>query len=127
MQKLTMFAVYILFCAGVCFAQFGDTSSSPSSQSTQSQGISIDCSDPSQAGSAECSGVQSQQSQRSNVGGGAYPSQGTPQLRTLPGFDTGLTPRITPLNPSEIQQRRRLLLRPETEFEQMVADSVGRP
>jgi len=85
----------------------------------------VDCSDPLQAGSVECSG----QSQRSNVQmqGGAYPSQGTPQLRTTPGAEIGLTPQITPLNPSEIEQRQSAPPRPQTEFEQMVADSAGRP
>lgn len=58
--------------------------------------------------------------------GSGYPSLGTPQLRSTPGADTGLYPRITPLNPSEIQRRKLAPPKPETEFEQMVADSVGR-
>ncbi|MGC2474116.1 MAG: SLBB domain-containing protein [Candidatus Sulfotelmatobacter sp.] len=125
MQKLPVFVLCVLFLSTVSFSQSYDNV--PSSQSSQSLGIAIDCSDPSQAGSVECSGAQSQQNQRTNVEGGSYPSQGTPQLRTVPGLDTGLNPQVTPLNPSEIQQRKQLLLRPETEFEQMVADTVGRP
>jgi protein involved in polysaccharide export with SLBB domain len=47
-------------------------------------------------------------------------------LRTPPGLNPGQNQRTNPLNPSEIQ-RPKLPPRPETEFEQMVADSAGRP
>ena len=123
MQKLPVFGVCVLFLSTVGFSQSYDNV--PSSQGTQSQGITVDCSDPSQAGSVECSGGA--QGQRPSSQSGDYSTERTPELRATPGFDTGLNPRITPLNPSEIQQRKRLLLRPETEFEQMVADTVGRP
>src|SRR5580658_1911655 len=120
MQKLQLFALCILLSAGVCFSQsIGDTSS----QDTQSQGQTVDCSDPTQAGSAACSGTQAQ---RPNSQGREYPSERTPQLRTPPGLNPGQNQRTNPLNPSEIQ-RPKLPPRPETEFEQMVADSAGRP
>jgi protein involved in polysaccharide export with SLBB domain len=120
MQKLRLFALCFLLSAGVCFSQsIGDTSS----QDTQSQGQTVDCSDPTQAGSTACSGGQSQ---RPSSQGRDYPSERTPQLRTPPGLNPGQNQRTNPLNPSEIQ-RPKLPPRPETEFEQMVADSAGRP
>jgi protein involved in polysaccharide export with SLBB domain len=120
MQKLRLFALCILLTSGVCFSQsIGDTSS----QDTQSQGQTVDCSDPTQAGSTACSGGQSQ---RPSSQGRDYPSERTPQLRTPPGLNPGQNQRTNPLNPSEIQ-RPKLPPRPETEFEQMVADSAGRP
>jgi protein involved in polysaccharide export with SLBB domain len=119
MQKLPVFALCVVLSTGVCFSQtYGD-----SSQGTQSQGVQVDCSDPMQADSPVCSGAQAP---RVSLQGGESSIQRTPQLRTSPGFDTGLNPRLTPLNPSEIQRRKLLPPRPETEFEQMVADSAGR-
>jgi protein involved in polysaccharide export with SLBB domain len=119
MQKLRLFASFILLSAGVCFSQsIGDSSS----QDTQSQGQSVDCSDPTQAGSTACSGGQGQ---RPSSQGGQYPTERTPQLRTPPGLNTGQNQRTNPLNPSEIQHPK-VPPRPETEFEQMVADSAGR-
>jgi protein involved in polysaccharide export with SLBB domain len=46
-------------------------------------------------------------------------------LRTPQGLNTGQNQRTNPLNPSEIQ-RPKVPPKPETEFEQMVADSAGR-
>lgn len=119
MQKLRLFTLCIFLSAGVCFSQsVGDTSS----QDTQSQGQTADCSDPTQAGSTACSGTQGQ---RPSSQGREYPSERTPQLRTPPGLNTGQNQRTNPLNPSEIQ-RPKVPPKPETEFEQMVADSAGR-
>ncbi len=51
----------------------------------------------------------------------------TPTLINAGGFNTDqYTPSKPPLNPSQIWQPQGPT-RPETEFEQMVADSVGRP
>ena len=51
----------------------------------------------------------------------------TPTLNTPYGFTPDqYTPTRPPLNPSQIW-RPQMPTRPETEFEQMVADSVGRP
>jgi protein involved in polysaccharide export with SLBB domain len=119
MQKLRLFTLFILVTTGVCFSQsIGDSSS----QDTQSQGQTVDCSDPTQAGSTACSGAQGQ---RPNSQGRDFPSERTPQLRTPPGLNPGQNQRTNPLNPSEIQ-RPKVPPRPETEFEQMVADSAGR-
>ena len=81
----------------------------------------MDCSDPSQAGSAACNPAQTQ-----TQGGGNLPSsERVPQLKTP--YNQGQTvPRTTPLNPSQMRQPKPLPW-PETEFEQMVADSAGRP
>jgi len=120
MQKLKVLVLCVFFTTAVCFAQsMGGTSS----QNQQSQGTTIDCSDPLQADSVECTGGQGDQS---GAQGSASPSDRIPQLKTTPGVDTGLNPRLTPLNPSQIQRQKQLPPRPETEFEQMVADSVGR-
>jgi protein involved in polysaccharide export with SLBB domain len=123
MQKTRLLALLIVLSVGVCFSQSPDDSSS---QGTTSQSTAVDCSDPSQAGSAACSAAQGQRT--SGVQGRDYSStsEHVPQLKT----PTGLNPRQTtpgtyPLNPSEIQQSK-LPPRPETEFEQMVADSAGR-
>ena len=123
MQKTRLLALLIVLSVGVCFSQSPDDSSS---QGTTSQSTAVDCSDPSQAGSAACSAAQGQRT--SGVQGRDYSStsERVPQLKT----PTGLNPRQTtpgtyPLNPSEIQQSK-LPPRPETEFEQMVADSAGR-
>ncbi len=119
MQKTRLLALFIVLSLGVCLAQsLGDSST---------QGAAVDCSDPSLAGSAECSATQ--QGQRSSGTQGrdySSPSERTPQLRTSPSFNPNQnTPRTLPLNPSEIQQSK-IPPRPETEFEQMVADSAGR-
>ena len=123
MQKKRLLALLIVLSVGVCFSQSPDDSSP---QGTTSQSTAVDCSDPSQAGSAACSAAQGQRT--SGVQGRDYSStsERVPQLKT----PTGLNPRQTtpgtyPLNPSEIQQSK-LPPRPETEFEQMVADSAGR-
>ena len=116
MQKLRLFALCILLTSGVCFSQsMGDTSS----QDTQSQGQSVDCSDPTQAGSSACSGGQSQ---RPSSQGRDYPTERTPQLRTPPGLNTGQNQRTNPLNPSQVALPGNGPPHPETEFEQMVAD-----
>jgi len=120
MQKSQLLALFIILSAGVCSSQSGNDSSS-------SQGQGIDCTDPSMAGSPLCSAAQTQ-----NAGGNQgreYPSPSServPQLRTPLGSNIGQNfPRTTPLNPSQIQ-RPKVPPRPETEFEQMVADSAGR-
>jgi protein involved in polysaccharide export with SLBB domain len=123
MQKSGLLALLIVLSVGVCFSQVpGD---SPS-QNTPSQGVPVDCSDPLLAGSAECSAAQVQRSSGAQGRDYSSPSQRTPQLRTTPGFNAGQNTLSTPpLNPSEILQSK-VPPRPETEFEQMVADSAGR-
>lgn len=129
MQKSPPLAALILFSiVGMSFSQ---SLSDPLSQS-QSRGTSpgsnqggVDCTDPAAAGSPQCSGAQGQ---RAGVSGeGANPPVHTPVLTSPTGFSPDqYTPAGPPLNPSQIW-RAPAPTRPETEFEQMVADSVGRP
>jgi protein involved in polysaccharide export with SLBB domain len=85
--------------------------------------MAVDCTDPSQAESPEC--VAQAQTSGSTQGRGNTPSSVTmPQLRSP--LDTNQLPPTIPPNPSQVQ-RPKSTVWPETEFEQMVADSVGRP
>ena len=121
MQKSRFLGLFIVFSVGVCFSQSLDD---PRSQGTTTQGVA-DCSDPSQAGSAACSAAQAQRSGSSQGRDYSSPSLLNPVLRT-PAFNTDqyfVSP--APLNPSELPHPKTPI-RPETEFEQMVADSVGR-
>ncbi|MGA9508288.1 MAG: SLBB domain-containing protein [Candidatus Sulfotelmatobacter sp.] len=78
------------------------------------------------ANSAQCSGGQGQAS-NGNQGADNSSAVRTPTLTNPGGFSPDqYTPSKPPLNPSEIWQPQGPP-RPETEFEQMVADSVGRP
>ena len=87
----------------------------------------MDCNDPLQAASLECSSVQGQ------TPSGAHPSAaptafpGVPQLRSPYDVSQGANPAFAiPPNPSQIAHSNSLTW-PQTEFEQMVADSAGRP
>jgi protein involved in polysaccharide export with SLBB domain len=123
MLKAPLLALFIVFITAGCFSQ---SLNDPSLQGTTSQGTTVDCSDPSMANSAQCSAAQAQ---RSNTqGGDNSPSyMRTPTLMNPGGFSTDqYTPSRPPLNPSQIW-RPQVPTRPETEFQQMVADSVGRP
>src|ERR1700676_4803516 len=101
MQK-SLVALLVLVFIGVCNSQVLNDPSSQSQGMSQgaSQG-SIDCSDPSMAGSAACSGAQSQRA--NGVQSGDYSSSGvrTPTLNTPYGFTPDqYTPTRPPLNPS---------------------------
>lgn len=134
MQKSLRLVLLIVCCAGGCFSQ---SLSDPFGQSTNSQGGITDCSDPTMADSPQCTGVSNQ----GNSGGynGGYGNGGyggarggssvgvRPPILSNGGFSPDqYTPATPPLNPSQL---RRLQVPPhaETEFEQMVADTVGRP
>jgi protein involved in polysaccharide export with SLBB domain len=123
MQKTLLLALFIVLSVGVCFSQSPDDLSS---QGTASQGTAVDCSDPSMAGSAACSAAQAQTSGETRGRDNSSTSERIPQLKTATGSNAAQnTSRTTALNPSQVQQRK-LPPRPETEFEQMVADSAGR-
>jgi protein involved in polysaccharide export with SLBB domain len=95
-------------------------------QGAQSQGTT-DCSDPTLAGSAQCAGAQSQAGSNAQGRDSTSGTTRTPVLQQPYGFSPDqYTPTRPPLNPSQMQ-RRASPPHPETEFEQMVADSVGRP
>ena len=124
MQKAQLLVLFIVFTAGVCFPQSG---SDPLSQGTSSQGASLDCSDPTIANTPLCSSALQQRSNSIQGSGGSSLPMRVPMLTTPYGFSPDqYTPTKTPLNPSQIWHRP-VPTRPETEFEQMVADSVGRP
>jgi protein involved in polysaccharide export with SLBB domain len=126
MQKslLVLYAVFfVVLSVGVCFPQL--SSNDPLSQGTSSQGSTVDCSDPSMAGTPVCSNAQT----RSNNIQGPENSSGsrTPDLTTPGAYNQDqYMPLRPPLNPSQMRQLQ-MPPRAETEFEQMVADSVGRP
>ena len=123
----------MIVSAGGCFSQstLNETlaqnpmsgMSDASGQNSTSPGITVDCTDPSQIGNPACSSAAQRQSQSQYP----YPSSsvGLPQLGSP--FDTSVYPyRSIPPNPSQLQHARTPVW-PETEFQQMVADSVGKP
>lgn len=121
MRNLPMCALFVFCSVAICFSQFlpGSSSQDATSQST------ADCSDPTQAGSAACSSQG--EGSAGAQGRASSPTVLTPVLRSAPESKADqLTPNTPPSNPSQIP-RAKAEIRPETEFEQMVADSVGRP
>jgi protein involved in polysaccharide export with SLBB domain len=123
MRKSLLLALFAVFFIGVCFSQ---SLNDPLSQGTSSQGTTVDCSDPSMAGSPLCSATQAQRSNGMQGSGNSSSPMRNPMLINPGGFNVDqYTPSRPPLNPSQIW-RPQAPTRPETEFEQMVADSVGR-
>ena len=122
MRRPHLLTLSVLLWVGVGFSQSVTDSSG---QSGLSPNITVDCSDPLQATSPDCGAGQ-----QSSIGaqeGGTAPSLPTvPQLRVPPEANPQNPPRATPANPSQIS-RSSALPWPQTEFEQMVADSAGRP
>jgi protein involved in polysaccharide export with SLBB domain len=111
----------LLLCfasSSVCFSQ----SQSPLTQNV-GQSSSQDCSDPAMIGSSGCA---SGQRSISNQSPAQNDQVGTPVLSLPAGAnpDQGVAP-VPPANPSQIA-REQSVPHPQTEFEQMVADSVGR-
>src|ERR1700727_1434 len=127
MRESRLLALFFLLCAGASFSQ---SLSDLSPQSPSSQNSGVNCSDPALAGTPLCSGSQSQ-SQTSGVTQGRDNLPSTmpirvPQLQSPYDFDRTLYPTVPPLNPSQMRPKKTVV-QAETEFEQMVADSVGRP
>jgi protein involved in polysaccharide export with SLBB domain len=121
MQKPLLRALCVVFF--LVGASFSQSLNDPLSQGTSSQS-NTDCSDPSMAGSAQCSATQGQRSSATPESDNS--SMRTPVLTNPGGFNVDqYTPSKPPLNPSEIW-RPQGPPQPQTEFEQMVADSVGR-
>ncbi len=123
MRKFLLLALFITCSMGVSLSQsMGD----PLSQGTTSQGT-VDCTDPTMATSAQCMGAPQGQRGVVTEEPGGYSSTRTPILTNPLGFSPDqYTPTRPPLNPSQMR-RVQTPPHPETEFEQMVADSVGRP
>jgi protein involved in polysaccharide export with SLBB domain len=122
MRKSLLLVLPLAVLIGTSFSQIPNDSS----QSTTQPGIAVDCSDPSQAAaSPECNPAQPQ---TPSTQGGQYlpPYERTPQLKAPSSTNQNPNlPRTTPLNPSQLRQPKTTPW-PETEFEQMVADSAGR-
>ncbi len=124
MQKSLLLTLFVTLTVAGCFSQ---SLNDPLAQGTNSQGATADCSDPSNANSPQCSGAQGQRSSGVPADESSPSYLRTPTLINAGGFNTDqYTPSKPPLNPSQIWQPQGPT-RPETEFEQIVADSVGRP
>jgi protein involved in polysaccharide export with SLBB domain len=131
MQKFLLLALCTAISIASCVAQ--SLSSDPLSQSVPSQNT-VDCTDPTLAATPLCSGAQSQRNNATQGGQGSdnsynpsMPMMRTPVLTNPYGLNTDqYMPAQPPLNPSQMRHVQ-LPTHPETEFEQMVADSVGRP
>jgi protein involved in polysaccharide export with SLBB domain len=123
MREFRLLCFLILLSAGMMFSQsINDTSP----QSANPSGVTLDCTDPTQANTPEC--IAQTQTPTSTQGQQSVPTQRVPELRPpTSGLNQGQNvPRAIPLNPSQLR-RIPTLPWPETEFEQMVADSAGRP
>lgn len=121
-QKVFFLTLCIVLCVGACFAQ---VVTDVPNQSGTSPGMGVDCSDPFQSASPECTGGQEPVS-------GGIPSAERPklpsvlQLRAPNDTNQNQFPAGTnPANPSELRRLKHSTF-PQTEFEQMVADSTGR-
>lgn len=121
MQRLMALMFVVAFAVAACFSQ----SSGPYSLGTASQDTQVDCSDPSMAGSDQC-GAQPQSSNGTQQRENSSPPVTAPVLANPPGGNPDqYTPTAPPPNPSE-STHQQITPQPQTEFEQLVADSVGR-
>jgi protein involved in polysaccharide export with SLBB domain len=123
MRKLLRFTLLVAFSSGVCVSQsLGD----PLSQGIPSQSTAVDCSDPSMAATAQCSDAQAQKANGAQGRDNSSVPVHTPVLTNPAGLNSDqYIPSKPPLNPSQLPHAETPP-RPETEFEQMVADSLGR-
>jgi protein involved in polysaccharide export with SLBB domain len=122
MPKPLWSVLFILLAGTVCLAQSGTDSLFQGAAQGSSQS---DCSDPTLAGSAACSAAQPQRGNSSQSPGNGSAPVRTPVL-SAPSPSPSQYETVTPaVNPSQ-GQHQQSSPQPETEFEQMVADSVGR-
>jgi protein involved in polysaccharide export with SLBB domain len=127
-QRSLLIVLFIIFTCETGFSQYsGDPLSQGGTfQGTAPQGA-VDCSDPSMAASPQCSSSQTQRPYDAQSNQNSAYQMRTPTLTYPGGFSPDqYTPIRPPLNPSQIW-RPQTPTRPETEFEQVVADTVGRP
>lgn len=123
MKQFRLLLLVVVVCGEVCFSQ----SVEESRPSAASPNGGVDCTDPLQASSPECLNMQRQFPSASGGAGYSNAGQVIPQLKAAPEANQGETPpAATGPNPTELSQSKRQRF-PETEFEQMVADSAGRP
>lgn len=122
MRKSFLLALLISLCASASFSQsLGDVFAQDSAQ--QPENAATDCSNPNMAGTPQCTS----QSQQTSGGNQAGAPMRPPVLTPLPGASQGQSPASTPSQNSAQIGRNTIPVHPETEFEQMVADSVGHP
>ena len=119
MREFRLVGCFVLVLALPCLPQSSDTSVGQS-------GVAVDCTDPLQASSPECLIQQSQTSGGSRTGMSIPAAEGIPQLRSPYDINQYQYPLgANPPNPSQIAKPKSPSF-PQTEFEQMVADSAGR-
>jgi protein involved in polysaccharide export with SLBB domain len=119
MRASPLVALLLVLSGAVCFSQSLD----PTSPAARQQGTP-DCSDPSQAGSLACTGTQ--------IGSGSRTPDYAPlpvlvpELKMPSGLDNESGGAHTASTNPTSSQHLNLQPWPETEFEQMVADTAGR-
>jgi protein involved in polysaccharide export with SLBB domain len=118
-KELGLLALVLVIFPGVCSSQVNQSSGQGTSPSSR-----VDCADPLQATSPECSFLQSQSPSGAPSGSYAPSIQSVPELKSSDVNQA--RPGTAPLNPSQIRLPN-VPTWPQTEFEQMVADSAGRP
>lgn len=123
-QKIGWLALSIVYTVSVCYSQ---SSTDVLPQGATSPNVSVDCTDPLLAANPECAATQMQNATATPRGQYAPSAGQVPQLRNPFGSIEGqLPPRTAPINPSQIRGASAPTW-PQTEFEQMAADSAGRP
>jgi len=123
MREFRLLGCLVLILAVPSLSQSNNTSVG---QSGVSPNIGVDCSDPFQASSPECLTLQNQTSGASRPSVSVAPGEGVPQLKAPYDVNQYQYPAGTnPPNPSQIAKPGAPF--PQTEFQQMVADSAGRP
>ncbi len=121
MQRLLVLAFVIVFAVTGCFSQTSD----PYSLGTPSQTNGTDCSDPSMAGNDQCN-PQPQNANGTQQRDNSSTPVTAPVLANPPGGNPDqYTPASPPPNPSQ-STHQQITPQPQTEFEQLVADSIGR-
>jgi protein involved in polysaccharide export with SLBB domain len=120
MEHSRMVMLFVVLSFSISFAQsFDPQSGSGNTQNTNT----VDCSDPSLASSPVCSSGTQNTGTAQGMNSLAPPL--VPELRNPAGLSTDQNlPRTLPVNPSQ-RQRPSASPWPETEFEQMVADTTG--
>jgi protein involved in polysaccharide export with SLBB domain len=123
MRNSLLCTLFVVLSIGGCFSQ---SLNDPLSQGLPSQSTAVDCSDPTMAATQQCSAAQAQRGNNTQGRDNSSLPVRTPVLTNPIGPNSDqYAPSRPPLNPSQIPQLETPP-RPETEFEQMVADSVGR-
>jgi protein involved in polysaccharide export with SLBB domain len=121
MQRLLVLTFVIVFAVTGCFSQSAD----PYSLNAAPQNTGTDCSDPLMAGTDQC-GAQSENTNAVQPRNNSSAPVTAPVLATPTGGNPDqYTPAVPPPNPS--QSVHQQTPQPQTEFEQLVADSIGRP